>query len=259
MKKTLLFAGITVALLGVVLVGNPVFAQNATSTARKAARLDQTNTRLQTKASQEITRRITALNKLQTKVQGMKRISTADKSSFTTTIQSQINLLNNLQTKISADADAATLKADVQSITKAYRIYALILPQVEITAGADKLASTTVSVSMLYTKLQTRITTVQSAGGNVATLQTLLADMQAKITDANTQSANATAGVANLKPDNGDKTIMAANTAALQAARTDIKTGTQDLKTAYADILKIRAGLKALSVKTTTTATTTSQ
>ena len=82
--------------------------------------------------------------------------------------------------------------------------------------------------------------------------------MNAKIAAANAQSTQAIAGISNLKPDNGDKTVMTANTTALKTARTAIKTGTQDLKDANKDAVKVRQDLQSFApVTATTTATTT--
>jgi len=262
MKKILFYLSLASVLLGLSLVCIPVFAQSssvavvgvstASSTARKTARLEATATRLQTRANTEIDRRVTALNKLQTKIQEMKKVTDTEKSSLTSAVQAQINLLNNLKTKISADTDSATLKTDVQSITKAYRIYALILPQTSILAAADRLSSTTDLLSAFETKLQARIATDQTAGKDVTSTQASIADMTAKIADAKTQAQAAIAGVSGLVPDNGDKTIAASNLAALKTARNAIKTGTQDLKTAYKDGLAVRLDLKKIEKVTAT-------
>ena len=273
MKKILLSIGM-IAVMATMSVASNVSAATSTSTAtttvkavKKVSKLDQVSVKLQAKANKEIDRRLTALDKLLNKIQDMKKVSSANKTSFSTTVQGQVNLLNNLKTKIAADTDITTLKADVQSTTKAYRIYALILPQMEITAAADKLSSTTESVALYASKLQTRIAIAQASGKNVTDLQKLLNDMNSKITDANIQSAKAITGVVVLKPDNGVKTVMTANTTALKTARTAIKTGTQDLRDALKDAVKIRVGLKAFATSAatstatstaTTTATTTS-
>lgn len=263
MKKTLLSIGMIV-MVATILIASNVSAATSTSTATttikatKASKLDQVSVKLQAKANKEIDRRIVAMNKLLEKIQNMNKVSSANKTSFATTVQAQINLLNNLKTKIAADTDIATLKADVQSVTRAYRIYALILPQMEIMASADKLASTTESMAALSAKLQTRITTEQNAGKNVTALQTLLNDMNMKITDANVQSVKAITGVVVLKPDNGVKTVMTANNATLKTARTAIQTGIKDLKDAKKDATKIRVGLKAFATSTVATSTATS-
>lgn len=245
--------------------GDNVTNAAASTTAKRATKLDQSQTRLQTRAGNEIDRRIAALNRLQERIQGMKKISAAAKNSFVANVQAQINLLNNLRIKINAeDTDGTTLKDDVQSITKAYRIYALILPQIEIVAAADRLASTADSLSTYAVKLQARAVVALSEGKNVTTLQALLTDMNAKISDAKDRSAKAIAGVINLTPDNGDKTTQSVNLAALKAARTDLRTGTQDLKDAHKIGLKIREGLKNFAkadakANATSTATTTSE
>ncbi len=235
-----------------------VGSSTTASTTRRAVNLDKLTANLQTRATKEIDRRVTALSSLLTRVQAMVKVSDSEKATFNTTIQAQIDLLNNLKTKIAADTDVATLKTDVQSITKAYRIYALVLPQIQIIAAADRLASTTDLLTAFAVKLQTRITAAQTAGKDTTNLANLLTDANNKITDANNQSLNAMTGVISLKPDNGDKTVMTANTAALKAARANIKTGTQDLKTAYSDGMKIQAGLRAFEEKNaTSTASTT--
>ena len=266
MKKTFSF-GILIIALGLLVASTPVFANtpamSTTTTARKIAKLEATAVRLQTRANTEIDRRLGALNKLSTKIQDMKKISTTDKNAFVATTKSQINTLNDLKIKIGADTDAATLKTDVQSITKSYRIYALILPQIAIAAAADRLSSTTDLLVALQTKLQARIVTDQTAGKNVSALQTNMTDITAKIADAKLQIQAAVSGVAELKPDNGDATILAANNTALKTARTAIKTGTQDLKTAYKDAQAIRLSLKkiekATATSTAVTASTTAQ
>ena len=272
MKKTLISTGVIAALVGVALLANQAEAKlavNASTTAdsvastsvKRAVKLDKVTANLQARADKEIDRRVVNLNKLQDKLQEMKKLSSADKSSFVTTIQGQINLLDNLKVKINADTDAATLKTDVQSITKAYRIYALVLPQTQIVAAADRLASTTDLLTAYVAKLQTRVTMAQNAGKDVTALQALLTDMGTKIADAGVQAAKAIAGVSFLKPDNGDKTVMASNAAALKDARTAVRVGTQDLKDANKDGQKILKALKAFAVKSTatTTATTTSE
>ena len=213
-----------------------------------------TSNKLQIKADNEIARRISALNELHTKIQVMKKISSSIRNSFTSTIQGQINALNGLKAKIDADTDTTVLKTDIQSITDNYRIFALVLPQVNILAAADKLASTTNLLSTFEAKLQTRINTDQAAGQNTTSLTTSMANISAKITDANNQTQLVITSVSALKPDNGDKEVLATNKAALKTARTQLAQAVQDLKTAYKDALNVRSGLKKIEKTATSTA-----
>jgi hypothetical protein len=206
---------------------------------------------VQQRADAEITRRITALNALNTRVNAMVRVSADEKASLASTIQSQITLMNNLQAQIATDVTANTttsLKADVQSITQSYRIFALIIPQGAIVAASDRVQTIASMMTTLSGKLQTRITAAQSAGVDMTTSVSALADMNAKVADANTQAQAAVTETASLQPDNGNATIMASNTAALKDARTKIQASQQDLITARQDAGVIVKALIAANV-----------
>jgi hypothetical protein len=197
-------------------------------------------------ANQEIARRVTSLNALATRVNAMTKLSASEKSTLSATIQGQVTLLNALQAKIDADANStSSLRADIKSITLEYRIYLLVIPQVQIQVAADRVMTIADILATLAGKLQTRITAAQSAGKNVGGAVAALADMNAKIADANVQVQAAVNETIGLKPDNGDKTIMQANTAALKDARTKIRAANQDLITARKDagvVVKALAG-----------------
>ncbi|HTP56718.1 MAG TPA: hypothetical protein VMJ72_00350 [Candidatus Paceibacterota bacterium] len=217
-----------------------------TATGRAAARMAQVQTQLMTRiknaADREIQRRITALNSLLARVQAFKRVSDSEKSSLAATVQTQVSQLTTLKTKIDADTDLTTLRTDVKSMTVAYRIFILVIPQGKILAAADRLTTIASSMADISTKLAARIAAAP-AGTDVSALNASLADMNAKIADATTQAANAANAVAGLKPDNGDKTAMQSNDAALKQARADIVAGTHDLTDARHDATDIIKGL----------------
>src|ERR1700722_823767 len=78
-----------------------------------------------TRADKEITRRISALTDLNTRIQAMQEVTAAFKSGISASITNEINTLTNLQTTIDAETDVATLKTDIHSITTSYRVFAL--------------------------------------------------------------------------------------------------------------------------------------
>jgi hypothetical protein len=231
-------------------VGLKVSANATTGlSANATAKLTALVTKAQARADQEITRRIDALNALNTRINAMVKLSASDKSSLSATIQSQLTAMTNLQAQVASDTQAdatSSLKIDIQSITKSYRIFALIIPQGAIEAAADRVLDIASSMTALAPQLQARITTAQSAGANMNTSVTALADMNAKVADANTQANAAVSEIASLQPDNGDTTIMASNTAALKDARTKIQAGQQDLVAARKDAGTIVKALLAL-------------
>jgi hypothetical protein len=216
-------------------------------------------TDLQTKAGKEIDRRIAALNQLSARIASMKKTTDAQKAALTTTIEDQITTLSALDAKIQAETDLATLKTDIQSITKSYRIFLLVLPQGSITAAGDRALSLVDSMTAIATKLETRIATAKTAGSDVSVLEASLADYNAKLADAKTQVQAAIDAISKLTPDGGDKTKMAANQAALKAAHAKIQSAQKDFVAARKDAKDITQTLKG-SIKTkATTSTDTSE
>jgi hypothetical protein len=250
--KTLAFLASALLLVSPFVASAAVLGTHASTTNATAIQNRITNGK--SRADQEIKRRIDALNALATRVSAMKHVSDADKSSLTASIQSQIATLTALQAKIDADTDIATLKADIQSITKSYRIFLLILPKARITAAGDRIADVAATLTTLAGKLQARIS---ATTGDTSALTASLSDMNAKITDATAQASASITEVAPLVPDNGDTGVTASNAAALKDARSKIEAAIKDLVTARQDAGSIVKGLKALGAGSTTASSTT--
>ena len=183
----------------------------------------------------------------------MVNVSAADKASMSSSIQVEIASLTSLKISIDSDTATSTLKTDYQSITKSYRVYALVLPQASITAAADRVLDLVASFNTLVTKLQGFVTTAQSNGTNVSLAVTALADIAAKTADATTQANAALSEVSGLQPDQGATTTLDANTAALKSAQSKIKTATADLTAARKDVNAVVSVIKS-SMKATTSA-----
>ncbi|MDE2312063.1 MAG: hypothetical protein KGJ93_03195 [Patescibacteria group bacterium] len=227
---------------------------NATGTV--AVQLD---TQARIRANTQIQARITKLDAVQVRINQMSRVSTEQKTMLNAAIQAAISDMTNLQAKINADTDNATLKADIQSITKSYRIYVLVLPQANIMAAADRTLNVSGLLNDLSAKLQTRIAAAQTAGQSTASLSASLSEMNAKTADAQVQANAAISEVANLKPDNGDKTVFQSNLSTLKDARAKIRTAMQDLVAARQDAGTVVRALIAMKVQTSGNASSTAQ
>jgi hypothetical protein len=232
----------TLTLLLAASLALPAYAQTVstavTSTTTVGTHQANAAARLQaiiTRSDAAINARIAALNALSTRVSALKNVSATEKANISTEVQTNISGLTTLKAKIDADTDVTTAQTDAKQITGYFRIYALVIPQGWIASSADRVNTIVGMLTAIGTKLQTRITAAQTAGKDVTAANTALTDFNAKLTDATTQSVAANAGIAGLVPDQGDQTKLAANTAALKAARADIKTATQDLLAARAD------------------------
>lgn len=209
------------------------------------------------RSDKQIEERISALNDVNTKVQALKHVSSSEKASIASIVQTNISGLTALKAKIDADTDLATLQADEKSILGSYRIYALVIPQGMILVSADRVVTIADMLTTVSSKLALRITEAQTAGKDVTSLNTTLADLNAKIALAKTEAATAQSSVSGLTPDQGDKARAEANHKALVDARTHIKAATEAIKAARKDIDIITKGLKAFHLKATSTPVTT--
>ena len=204
-------------------------ARQASSTAMKIEKGQQ-------KGDGLIDKRIGSLNDLVTRVNGMKHLSDSDKSSLENSLNSEITQLTGLKNQIGNDTSTTSLKADVGSITKSYRIFALVEPQAKIISAGDRVLTVVSSLNTILAKVNTRLASSTLDASTTSAVQTSLTDFSVKITDASAQANAAISEVTGLKPDNGDTTIAASNKAALKDAQAKIKVAQSDLKTAQKDI-----------------------
>ena len=221
-------------------------------------------TTLTGRGNAELDARIKTLSDLLTRVGSMVKVSATEKATLTTEIQTQISNLTNLKMKIDAEASttvvvaSSSLQADTKSITDSYRVYALIVPQIEILAATDRANTILSSMTILAGKLETRIAAAQTAGQNVTALQASLTDLNAKLADATTQSTAAEGAVVNLVPDQGNQTVAQSNATALKTARADLKTATNDIQAAENDAKSIVKAIASRDANTTNTISTSS-
>mgnify|MGYP001613759092 CR=1 FL=1 len=218
---------------------------------------------LTARADQEIDRRIAKLKTQNARIQAMQRIGVDEKGSLDASIKAQLTELTNLKAKIHADTDVATLRTDVQSITKSYRVFALVMPKAAIAAAAARVKSIADSLIEIGVKLETRISALPlleslAHANALAALRTSLADLRTKAANAKVEADAAVALTANLSPDNGDQATMQANLAALQSARTKLKAGEDALKAARKDAEAIIKGLRSFGPRASATTTVTS-
>lgn len=201
-------------------------------------------TRIQTiitRGDQEISRRLTSLNGLSAKISGASKLTAADKATLSAEVSTEVSGLTTLKAKLDAETTLAGAKADAQSIVSDYRVYALIVPKIELVRAADDQQVTESKLTALATKLQTRLTTAKNNGKDVTALQAKLTDMTSQIANAQSISSGIEAKVINLQPSdyNSDHSVLSGDAAQL-------KTAHADNQAAYSDAKAIVAGVKSL-------------
>ncbi|MEI8249282.1 MAG: hypothetical protein WCG07_02180 [Candidatus Taylorbacteria bacterium] len=213
---------------------------------------------LQNRGDNELNKRIASLYALTARIQGMKKLSDADKTALRNDLQQEITSLNALRAKVTSDTSSTTLRADIKNITEGNRVYALVMPKTQILAAADRVDTIVALMNTVGTKIQARLAS-STTNPNIAQAQALFADYTAKIADASAQATSAVAEVTSLVPDNGNKTVAASNLAALKDAKKKIQAAQQDIVAARKDLEGIKQILRGGQVHDETASTTESR
>ena len=258
----------TALLASIFFFSAPVFALNvgsprpvaikASSTVAIDAKIEARITKAKERADQEIERRLAALHALNEKVQSMTRVQGEVKSSIDLMVVAEITALTTLKAKIAEDTALEDIKADVKSITAAYRIFMLVIPRGHIIVSADRIKTASESLTAFNERLTKRISDESSAGKDVSDLQKKNTDITSLIATANADATAAVTLVTPLTPDNGDKTIAASNQKALKDAREKVKSAFKSLRDARNmahSVVIALPSLKHLQEATTTSLT----
>ncbi len=168
----------------------------------------------------EITRRLTTLNTLASKINGATKLSASDKATLLSEVNTEIGGLTALKAKLAAETTFAGAKADANSIHTDYRVYALVVPKVQLLRVADDQLVVEAKLTDLIAKLQVRITIAQGKGKDTASLQTKLNAMKTQLANAQAISAAVQAKVLPLQPGdfNSDHAVLSGDASQLKTA-----------------------------------------
>lgn len=216
------------AVSAISLTAIPVSALATTNAAKTAATTASQQAKVQliiTRGNSEITRRLSTLNTLSSKISAATKISSGDQASLSSEVSTEISGLTSLKASLDADTTVAGAQADAQSIINGYRVYALIAPKVDLVKTADDQQVAEGKLTNLATKLQTRITAAKSDGKNVTSLESALANMNSHISAAQAISSKIETSVINLQPSdyNSDHSILSGDRDQLKTAQTDLQ------------------------------------
>jgi hypothetical protein len=192
------------------------------------------------RGNKEIARRLASLNTLDSKITTAKNLNNSDQSYLENEVNLGINGLTSLKTILDNCATVTPVSAAVQcavtnaqSIINEYRVYALILPKVQLIKMADDQLVVETNLTTLSQKIQYRITNEQAAGKDVSSLQTKLNTMVSDIKSAQTLSDGVEQAALPLQPSDYDTnhSVLSSYATHLQTARTDLQSAASLAKT----------------------------
>lgn len=223
--------------------GSSVTSTNASSSNKSAAEAQQAAqkqaqaaanqarlARIITRGNAEINRRLATLKTLDAKISSATKLTPADAATLSATVNTDITNLTSLETKLDADTTVSAAISDAQSIINSYRVYALVVPQINIIKAADDQQLAEGKLSALSTKLSARITAAQQKGTNVTALLASLADLNSKVAAAQTISSSIESGVIGLVPSdyNSNHSVLSGDGSQLKTAQGYIKAAIAD-------------------------------
>ncbi|HUD07128.1 MAG TPA: hypothetical protein VMR34_04525 [Candidatus Saccharimonadales bacterium] len=214
---------------------------STTTTTLTATQQAQHLTNIISKGNQEITRRLTTLGTLSRKISSSTKISATDKTTLSAEVNTEITGLTSLKTQLDADTTLTAAGTDATSIFTEYRVYALVVPKVELTKTADDQQITEAKLSSLAQSLTIEINTEKTNGKDTTSVTATLTDMTTQIANAQAISSAMETKVLPLQPSDydTDQTILSGDAAQLKMAHSENEA-------AYADAKSIVATLKTL-------------
>jgi hypothetical protein len=119
----------------------------------------------------EINRRFDTLTDLTARINASKVMTPGDASALKSEISSTRSGLTSLKATIDSETSLPALRADIVKIAADYRVYLLVVPQVNLVNGADGVVATGARFGDVNTKLAARIAAAKAAGKDTTKAQ----------------------------------------------------------------------------------------
>jgi hypothetical protein len=164
--------------------GGPAGSGPCTALAPAANRPGATVASVRSFAECEINRRLTTLAGLSSRVAASKAITGADAATLAAEIAAQESGLAALGARIDTETTLPALRADLVRIVTEYRVYMLVVPQVNLAIAADAVAAAQARFDQVSTALVARIASARAAGKDTIAAQADLAAMETALAAA---------------------------------------------------------------------------
>ena len=189
----------------------------------------------------EINRRFVTLTDLSARITSSKVMTSADAAALQSEISSTRSGLTSLKATIDAETAIPALKLDIVKIATDYRVYLLVVPQVNLVNAADAGVATQAKFATVNTNLTARIAAAKAAGKDTTKAQADLDAMNAAVAAA---VALATPIPGKLLPLTPAQYNGGTAGPVIQSARTDLGKARDDIKAAIASAKACRDALK---------------
>jgi hypothetical protein len=132
----------------------------------------------------EINRRFETLTDLASRISGSKVLTASDAAALTAEIGATRSGLTSLKATIDAETSLPALRAEIVRIATDYRVYVLVVPQVNLVSAADGVVAAQARFATVNTNLAARIAAAKARGKDVTAAQADLDKMNAAVVAA---------------------------------------------------------------------------
>jgi hypothetical protein len=214
--------------------GGPAGSGACATLAQAAKGPSATVASVQAFATCEIDRRLTTLAALSTRVSSARALLGTHASTLAAEIAGERSGLIGLRAHVAADTTLIAVRADLVRIVTEFRVYVLVVPQVNLTIAADAVVAAKAKFDQIGTALAARIATAAAAGRDTTAAQAALDAMNASVAAAVALAGPIPGQILPLTPaqfnaGTAGPVITAARTA-LAGARDDLKAAAASAK-----------------------------
>lgn len=198
-------------------------------------------TAARTKCIAGIDRRIEALESTSAKLSADKYLTDAHRSTLAGEVSTTLDGVKALRPQVEADTKAADLRTHCTAVVKDYRVFAVVLPKVHLTRGADAASAAAARATEVQPKIDAAIEAATEAGKDTTTVEADQAALSAALDKLSGDVEGLADSVLGVTPAdfNADNGVLDAAKASGKAARADGKAVREAAK-------KLRTDLKAL-------------
>lgn len=132
----------------------------------------------------EIARRFVTLTALSGRISSSKTLTSSDAAALSGEVIATRAGETALKATIDAETSLPALKLEVRRIATDYRVYLLVVPQVNLVSGADTVLATKATFDKINTNLTARIAAAKAAGKDTTAAQADLDAMNTAVTQA---------------------------------------------------------------------------
>jgi hypothetical protein len=132
----------------------------------------------------EIARRFVTLTALSGRISSSKTLTSSDAAALSGEVTATRAGETALKATIDTETSLPALKLEVRRIATDYRVYLLVVPQVNLVSGADTVLATKATFDKINTNLTARIAAAKAAGKDTTAAQADLNAMNTAVTQA---------------------------------------------------------------------------